>query len=430
MDNGQNVRSGRHVARVAIVLLFLAWLVDYIDRLVITLALPSIGKDFAIDKAQQGLVLTVFFITYALFQLPGGMLADKIGARKTMTVAMGAWSVFTGLTGLAFSYVSLLVVRALFGVTEGGFPGASMKAMTERTTPRQRMTGNGIMLGSNALGSALSPLIAAPALAAVGWKNSFFIVAALGIVMAAVMWRFLPRPLPGALAGPAPGEADQGPAPDASLRVRDLLKRPVLWLFALMFCGFDIVGWGLISWTPSYLIEVRHVNLETAGYLTSIPFFAATVTTAIGGLVFDRFFHHRPRRLIVPAMAATGIFLWLMIRAGSAGQFVTFESLGMAAMYLTFMPIFGLPLRLLPGRVVGAASGAINFGGQAAGAVTPFIMGALADSFSFTAAFTFLLFGVVLAIVSAMVTPQTREGFMTAMRLGVPAAGAAAPSAR
>ena len=397
------------VARITMALLFFAWLIDYIDRLVITLALPSIGKEFALNKAEQGLILTVFFITYALFQLPGGLLADRIGARKTMTLALTAWSVFTGLTGLAFSYAWLLVIRVVFGISEGIFPGASMKAVSERTTPRARMTGNGVMLASNPFGAALAVLIAGPALVAVGWRNSFFLIAGLGIIMSGILWWLLPRRLP------VEQTTERAAGGRSSVRIGELLSHPRFWLFALMFCGFDIVAWGLISWAPSYLVETKGINVQTAGFLISIPSFVAAAATIAGGVVFDRFFHHEPRRLIVPAMVVTGVFLWLMMHAGTAGGFVLFESLGEAAMFLTFMPIFGLPLRLLPREVAGAASGAINFGGQAAGAITPVVMGALADAFSFTVAFMFLLFGVVLAIASALVTPQTRQAFMTTM---------------
>ena len=230
------------VAQITVVLLFSAWLIDYIDRLVITLALPAIGMAYGLNKAEQGLILTVFFITYAVFQIPGGLLADRIGTKQTMTLALCAWSVFTGLTGLAFSYISLLVIRAIFGISEGIFPAASMKAITERTRPRQRLTANGVMMCSNSFGSALAPLIAGPALAAVGWKNSFFLVAILGIIMAGLLWRFLPRALP---AQEAAASLRQGPP----VSVRAVLTSPAMWLIALIFCGYDIIGWGL---SPGY----------------------------------------------------------------------------------------------------------------------------------------------------------------------------------
>jgi fucose permease len=100
-----------------------------------------------------------------------------------------------------------------------------------------------------------------------------------------------------------------------------------------------------------------------------------------------------------------------MIHVTTVGQFVLFESLALASAQMAFMPIYGMPLRMLPREVVGAGSGLINFGGQFAGAITPVIMGALADRFSFGAAFGFLLVGVLLTIISAILSPQTRESF-------------------
>jgi MFS family permease len=396
--------GARRVTAVTITILFVAWIVDYVDRLVISTALPSIAKQFDLDHTEQGLLLTVFFIAYALFQFPGGLLADKIGSRKTMVIAMIAWSVFTGLTGLAFSFGMLLVVRVLFGVTEGVFPGAAMKAVTERTEPKTRMTANGIILGANPLGAALAPLIAAPVITAFGWKNSFFTVAAAGVVVAAIIWFALPQPLPEHLAVDS-----DAPTPARRFGTTQLLRRGVLWRFTLLFGGFDLVAWGLTSWVPSYLQTVRHVSTNVSGVLASIPFFCATVGTVIGGLLYDRYFHSRHRLVIVPSCVVSGVFLLLMVWTPSTGMFIFYQSVSMLVLYLSFMPIFGLPLRLLPREVVGAASGLINMGGQIAGAIAPFVMGFLADRVSFDAAFIFLELGLVVALVAVMWAPQRPE---------------------
>jgi MFS family permease len=138
-------------AKVTVALLFVSWLVDYFDRLIMTFALPYIGKEFHLDHTQEGLLISAFFIAYAFSQLPGGVLADKVGTRKIIAIAMIVWSVFTGFTGLAWSFGSLLVIRFFFGIGEGVFPGASFKAISERTDPGERMTANGIMLSSNQL---------------------------------------------------------------------------------------------------------------------------------------------------------------------------------------------------------------------------------------------------------------------------------------
>lgn len=397
--------SARRVTAVTVTILFVAWIVDYVDRLVISTALPSIGKEFGLDHSQQGLLLTAFFISYALLQFPGGALADRIGSKRTMVIAMVAWSVFTGLSGLATSFGMLLIVRVLFGVTEGVFPGAAMKAVSERTEPHNRMTANGIILGSNPFGAALAPLIAAPVITAVGWQTSFYSVAAAGVIVAALLWFLLPPALP------AKVSADEHATATAPPRfgTMALLRRGVLWRFALLFGGFDLVAWGLTSWVPSYLQTVRHVSTNASGILASIPFFCATAGTVLGGLCYDRLFHGRHRWPIVASCVVSGIFLLLMIFSSSAGMFTLWQSVSMLVLYLSFMPIFGLPLRLLPREVAGSGAGLVNMGGQIAGALAPFVMGFLADHVSFDAAFLFLEFGLLVAIVAVFWTPQRPE---------------------
>ena len=193
-----------------------------------------------------------------------------------MVLAMTLWSGFTALTGAAMSYVMLIVVRLFFGVFEGIFPGASVKAIAERTTRKIRMTCNGVMLASNPLGAAVAPLIAAPAIALVGWRHAFFYVAGVGIVMAAIVWVGLPRVLP--RAGTKPAAHDERPIQMQSLTGNGLrlLRSGTMWKFTLMFFGFDIVSWGLVSWVPSYLVLQKHMTLISTGVLASIPWFAAT----------------------------------------------------------------------------------------------------------------------------------------------------------
>ncbi|WP_158892877.1 MFS transporter [Amycolatopsis anabasis] len=399
--------SPKRVTAVTVTILFVSWIVSFIDRFVIATALPSIGKEFGLDRSQQGLLLTVFFVMYALFQYPGGLMADRIGARKTMVIAMVAWSVFTGVSGLAISFGMLLIVRVLFGVTEGLFPGAATKALAERTEPATRMTATGIVLCSNPFGAALAPMIAAPVIAAVGWQSSFLAVAAAGVVVAVVLWYTLPRPLPAEVA------VDKDAAPSAPrIGLLGLLRRGVLWRFTLMYGGFGLVGWGLTSWVPGYLQTERHVSTSASGLLASIPFFCGTAGMVLGGLLYDRVFHGRHRLLIIPSCLASGGFLLLMVSASSTGMFIFYQSVAMLVLYLSIMPIFGLPLRLLPREIAGSASGLINMGGQIAGAVAPFVMGFLADHVSFDAAFLFLEVGLVVAAGATFWAPQRPEDLL------------------
>ncbi|WP_392672698.1 MFS transporter [Streptomyces sp. LN785] len=410
MDADKSYRrpSARRVATTTVAVLFITWLIDYIDRLVITLALPDIGEEFHLGTTLQGLILTAFFITYALMQIPGGILADTKGARRTMVMAAGGWTIFTAASGLARGLASMMVVRAVFGVFQGMYPAASIKALSERTTPEQRLTANGVMSASNPLGSAIAPVVAAPLIVAFGWRGAFWAVAVLGLLMVIVLWKGLPRPL---AASEQQEQAQAAPTQVPLRQALQLLKSSMMWRFTLMFCGFNIIGWGLVSWVPSYLRESKHVSLTGAGLLAGVPWVAAAISMMAGGYVFDRFLRGNHRRVVVPVMVATAGLLALMVRAETATEFIVWETCGTLVMYLAYMQIFGLPLRMLPVEYAGVGGGMVNFGGQLAGAVSPFVMGFLAERFSYGVAFSFLGVGAVLAIVGALVTPQTPEAF-------------------
>ncbi|WP_234285509.1 MFS transporter, partial [Streptomyces venezuelae] len=189
-------QSARRTVRITIVLLFAAWLVDYADRLVINLVLPSLGAEFDLSRGQQGLIVSAFFLAYALAQIPGGLLADRYGARRVTLWALLTWSVFTALTGLAWSFAVLLLMRFAFGAAEGVFPPASLKVLVERTTPDERMAANGLIMSSNAVAGVLTPLLVAPLIAVFGWRSAFFSTAALGVVVLVAVRMRLPAPLP------------------------------------------------------------------------------------------------------------------------------------------------------------------------------------------------------------------------------------------
>ncbi len=405
-------RSAQRVAMAAVSVLFMTWLIDYIDRLVITLALPDIGEEFGLGTTMQGLILTAFFITYAAMQIPGGILADTRGTRRTMLLAAGGWTVFTAASGLAIGLTTMIVIRAVFGVFQGMYPAASIKALSERTTPEQRLTANGVMSASNPLGSAIAPIVAAPLIVAFGWRGAFWAVSVLGLLIVVVLWKGMPKPLTTEELAAASGKPAPEPVAQVSLRqAMGLLKSSMMWRFTLMFCGFNIIGWGLVSWVPSYLRENKHVSLTGVGLMSGVPWVAAAISMMVGGYLFDRFFQGNHRRVVIPVMLVTAGLLVMMVRAGSATEFIAWETCGTLVMYLAYMQIFGLPLRMLPPEYAGVGGGMVNFGGQLAGAVSPFVMGFLAEHFSYGVAFSFLGVGCVLAIVGALVTPQTPEAF-------------------
>ncbi|WP_426404450.1 MFS transporter [Streptomyces sp. R-07] len=392
----------RRTVRLTVVLLFAAWLVDYADRLVINLVLPSIGAEFDIDRTRQGLVVSAFFLAYALCQIPGGLLADRFGGRRVTLWALLSWSVFTALTGFAWSFAVLLALRFAFGAAEGVFPPASMKVLFERTRLEERSSANGTVMSSNALAAVITPLAVAPLVAAFGWRSAFWSTAALGVLVLLAVRLWLPAPLP---------RTDDAEAPRPELRA--VLRKGVLWRFALMMFGYNTIIWGLNTWVPSYLSEEHGVSLTSAGALLAVPALGAAVATVLGGRISDRL-GGRHRVIIVPGMAVAAVALLLMANTPSLTGFVVFGTVAVFSASLAYMPIFAVPLAGLTPAYVGVGSAVIILGGQVAGMVAPPVMGALADAFSFRVAFGFLVLGALIAAVMACLTPQDADAFRAA----------------
>ncbi|MFF2108359.1 MFS transporter [Rhodococcus sp. ACS1] len=393
-------------ARITVILLFAAWVVDYIDRLAINLALPSIGAEFGLGHTQQGMVISAFFLSYALCQIPGGLLADRFGSRRVVSWSLLIWSLFTALTGTAWAFAVLLAIRFLFGVGQGVYPAAAMKAVAERTAPGQRMTATGWAQSSNAFGAVLAPLIAAPIIALWGWRMSFFAIAGLGVLVWAAIQLWLPATLP--------QSDDTEVRPDQQGGLRAVLASGVMWRFTLMFFGYGIIVWGLNSWIPSYLQTERGISLTGSGLLSAIPALVGGVAIIVGGKLIDRL-GGRHRLIVFPAMTVCAVCILFLNRVTSLTEFVALLSLATASATLCYMPIFAIPMRTLPAGMVGTGSGMINFGGQAAGFITPMVMGALVDRYSYTAAFAFLVVGAVLAGAFALGTPQRPHAFSAAV---------------
>lgn len=408
---GSSTKSTKlsRIAKITTGLLFLTWLVDYMDRMIINFALPEIGATFSLNHTQQGTIISAFFLAYAFSQLPGGVLADKFGTRTIIAVAMVTWSVFTGLTAVAWSFSIMLAFRFLFGVAEGVFPAASLKAITERTGPQERMTANGIMLSSNPFGSAVAPLIAAPLIAFVGWRFSFVYAALAGIACCVVILVWLPRPISSATVDitglSAIGTAQEG-QPKTKNPTLGLFRSPIIFVFALMFFGVDAVAWGLQSWMPSYLQTVRGISISSSAVLVAIPSVFGGIGTIIGGKITDKI-NGRPAAIVVPAMAVCAGALAIMAVTESLPWFIGLQSLGVFCFGLSFMPVMSVPLKTLSGTYAGSASGTINFGGQMAGFFIPIVMGALIDHFSYVAAFLCLVVGALIALVASIAAPQT-----------------------
>ncbi|MGK9168796.1 MFS transporter [Inquilinus limosus] len=391
------------VNRTAIIgfsLLYVAFCISYIDRAAMSLALTHVGQEFGLKPDELGAVLSIFFLGYAIMQIPGGWLADRFGSKYVVITTIAAWSVFTILTSQAWSLASLLVIRFVFGLAEGGFPSASVKGVAELVEKDARPKFSALLTSSNYLGSMVAPLIMAPLIIAFGWRHAFEIVGVAGVVFAVCYFFAVPY------RRPAPRVGESGGRPRTP--VRDLMRNPLIWQLLVVWFGLSCVNKGLDSWMPTYLLQQRGLDLKSVGLLTPVPFLMATIATAIGGWVMTKFFAQREKYLLIGSAVLTGIFLYAMYRSDTIAGVIFFQSLVYFFKSFVLATVIALPTKVLADDQIGTGIGIVNTGGQSAGSIAPYVMGVLVASLgTYDAAFNFLLVMTAVSVLAAT-TIRTR----------------------
>ncbi|MTJ79765.1 MAG: MFS transporter [Telmatospirillum sp.] len=398
-------------------LIWVGWLFSFLDRMVMSLALPFIGKDMNLDATAQGAIISAFFFGYALCQIPGGLLADKFGARKVMSIGIAWWSVFTTCTGFVTTYPVMLILRALFGVGEGCFPGASWKMIATYFPLKERATATAIQSTVNTLGPAVATLVAAGIIASFGWHTVFIALGIPGLAIALAMFLFFrdvprdhPMITPQELREIEGGQqSDTGSAATSTgMTFRQFLSKPLLWQMVLIWFLFDITFWGFTSWLPSYLMKERGFSIIKTGLTGSLPFFVGAIGTLVGGYISDRIEQHKNKWLFIPNALIAAVFLYMTYTVSSADMAVVFQSIASFFMFLAMAAFWGLVMHNIPPHIMGASSGTVNFGGQVAGFISPFVMGYLIDRSGgkFDTAFLFL----VIALVASVLMTLTLSG--------------------
>jgi MFS family permease len=301
------------------ILLYAAFIICFIDRSAINIALSYIGTDFHLSQAALGVVASAFFFSYSLMQIPGGWLTDKFGTKPTVIVAIIMWSVFIVLTGFAWSLVSLLVIRVLFGIGEGVFPSASLKQISEEVSYHKRSQATSGIVSSNYVGAAVAPMLMAPIIASVGWRPTFHIMGIIGLVFV-VAYIVVLRPI-----------RQQVVNTNAKVQPKipwsHVLTNKMIWQFFVVVFGLSIVTKGLDTWMPTYLLQARHIHLAGVAWMVPLPSVAAGIGAILSGLIMVGFFKNKEKWLIAIASLLATAFMFGMYRSSSLFAVIAFEVL-------------------------------------------------------------------------------------------------------
>ena len=399
--------AGFNPSNVVLGLLCVLYLILFINRVSISAAAPLIRADLGLSNTQMGLVFSAFSLPYALFQLIGGWIGDRLGPRLTLALCCGIVGATSVAVGAAGGFASLFGLRLALGFGEGAaFPTAT-RAMSSWTPTAQWGFAQGITHSFSRIGIAVTPPLMAGLLLFSTWRGSFVIVGAATLLWLFV-WAWYFRNDPREHAALTPARLAGLPLHVATRRKVPWLElgRRILPVTAVDFCyGWTL--WLFLSWIPAFFFENYHLNLQSSAIFSGGVLFAGVIGDTVGGLVSDRLLHKTgnlvlARRSVIIA-GFLGAFVFLLPVVLLHNLTVTAICLSLAFFFaeLIVAPIWSIPMDIAP-RYAGTASGMMNFGFAVAGLVSPSSFGYLVDRtgswvFPFVCSILLLLLGAALA---------------------------------
>ncbi|MBT9332965.1 MFS transporter [Paracidobacterium acidisoli] len=273
---------------------------SYVQRVAISEAAGPISRDLHLSREQMGLVFGAFGLSYALFELPMGLLGDRLGVRRVLAQIVLAWSAFTALTGAAWNVLSLWVIRFLFGAGEAGcFPNLT-RMLSVWLPERERVTAQSLMWAATRWGGAATPPLALVAITLLGWRWAFVSFAALGLIWCAIfLFWFRDDPLQHRSVNDLERKMLETSrafihGDTTQHRWLSLLLTPQIFVLVLQYFCFSFVWYFYITWLPTYLREARGQSAGRAAAFAVLPLLFGGFGSLLTGLVAARI----PRRVI------------------------------------------------------------------------------------------------------------------------------------
>ena len=408
-------------------LILLIVAINYVDRASLSVAMPTISAEFGIDAAAQGVLLSSFFWTYALMQIPGGWLADKYGPRPVIAGATILWGASQAIAALATGFLSLLVARLALGFAEGPTFPASGKLNAVWMPAKERGRGAVLIDGGAPLGTAFGGLIIAALIGAFGSWRMAFVLAGLGTVAAGLFayWyiRDNPREQPSINEAEAQYIEREHAKEDESLTPRDAGQTNVIgflrfrsfWGMLLGYVGFNLVWYGLVAWAPTYLAQARGLSLAAIGGATFIIFGAGFVGEIVGGFLADTWKERggSPNTVMRTVLGISGVLTIIstFLLAFVSSSVAAVALLASTLFFLRWAGLYwSIPPTLTDRSRVGVLGGIMNFAGNIAGILVPIIVGVIVQlTGSYFLALMFFSASGVLYLINSLMIDYSRK---------------------
>jgi ACS family D-galactonate transporter-like MFS transporter len=386
-------------------LVFINVVINYLDRTNLSVAGPALSKELALTPVQMGYIFSAFGWSYALLQIPGGLVSDRFGPRILYALCLITWSITTMAQGIAKGFVSLFGFRLATGAFEAPSYPINNRVVTSWFPDNERASAIALYVSGQFIGLAfLTPVLVAVQVQA-GWRGLFVVTGIVGLLWGIVWYAFYRDPLESKSVsqeelnniergGGLFRQKPAGPSIWTWANLTKVFSYRVLWgVYIAQFC-VNAMLWFFLTWFPTYLVQYRGLDFIKSGFLASVPFLAACSGLLLSGFISDRLVKQgksvgfaRKTPIIIGLLLSVSIVLAnytddtvLVILFMSTAFF----GAGMALISWVFVSI------LSPKELIGLTGGVFNFMGNLASIIVPIVIGYLASGGDFRPALVFI----------------------------------------
>jgi len=391
------------------VLLGAGVLVNYIDRINLSVAAPQLQQEFGLGDAQLGVLFSAFFWAYALMQIPSGVLLDRFGVTRIGRLSTLLWSAASALAAIAGGLGGLLLARSVLGIAEAPSFPANAKAVGYWFPLSERATATAIFDAAAKFSNVIGVPLVAIVTVGFGWRSGFAASAALSLCYFAVFWRVYRDPTADRhLSASEQGFIGDGGATAEGRSSRGstemlgyLLRNRKVWGLSFGFSCYGYCFYFMLTWLPGYLVQTMHQSiLQSAGY-TTIPWICATVADlVVGGWWVDRLIRRgydarRVRKSVLVGGMLAGLAMFGAALTLDPAWAILWISISLSGLSAAAPVGWSLPALIAPRGATASVGSVMNFMNNLMGAVAPVVTGAIvAATHAFAGAF--FLAGIIL----------------------------------
>lgn len=389
--------KSRHERFLLLGLLFFTVVINYMDRINISVAGAAVRADLSLSTEAMGLVFSAWAWTYTAFQVPGGLLADRIHARILYPILLVGWSVATIVQGFVNTLGALIGCRVFVGAFEAPSYPINNKVVTEWFPPEQRASAISVYVSGQYVGLAFLAPILTILLVEIGWRYFMVATGLVGVAWAVVWYLLYPKGEPEPHHEPDPDTALSEGTGETSTERTDYMvafRHTKLWGIYIGQFAIGSVFIFFLTWFPTYLTEYRGIEIVQSGFMSAVPYLGAFCGVLLAGFSSD----WMVRKGLSPELSRKApVMIGLALSTAIVGaNFTTDNMIAIAFLTISF---FGVGLAsitwvfvslIAPDEHVGLIGGVFNCFGGSSAIITPFLIGVLISEDSFAPAFFYI----------------------------------------